>query len=288
LKIKKSIPKLLEKLHIAFWRSRNVKFPSTVCLKDILNFLEGVGIGNDSTMLVHSSWNALNSGNFCIADLIQALIDAVGTKGTLLMPAFPHRSFQVNNSIFDINKTPSAGGLVSEAFRRFPGVDRSINLNHSVCAIGPMAKFLTKDHHLSQTPWDEMSPYYRLKEVEDAWIIGLGVGHHLKVATSLHCVESILQKEILFYKRLFENTIEYKYIDSNDREGNHIYKSRAGFFFPPKVSKFFTSSELIETVIKGLELYAIRADLLINKSLDLGRKGKTMYVWPIPWKWYFK
>ncbi|QQO57118.1 MAG: hypothetical protein N838_30975 [Thiohalocapsa sp. PB-PSB1] len=40
---------------------------------------------------------------------------------------------------------------MTEAFRRYPGVSGSINLNHSVCAIGPNADSLTRDHQRSET-----------------------------------------------------------------------------------------------------------------------------------------
>ncbi|MEA3640873.1 MAG: hypothetical protein VBE63_13135 [Lamprobacter sp.] len=45
---------------------------------------------------------------------------------------------------------------------------------------------------------------------------------------------------------------------------------------------------LIEDCIDGLEVYAIRARTLIDKAISLGREGKTMSIWPLPWPWYFR
>lgn len=35
-------------------------------------------------------------------------------------------------------------------------------------------------------------------------------------------------------------------------------------------------------------LDAIRARTLIDKAIALGREGKTMTIWPGPWRWYFR
>lgn len=178
--------------------------------------------------------------------------------------------------------------MLTDIFRRYPGVSRSINLNHSVCAIGPNAEFLTRDHHRSETSWDQFSPYYRLREIDDAWIVGLGVGHRLKVATSLHCVESAHWKENAYYRKLFREEVCYTYKTATGETGEHCYKKRSGQIYTPKLAKYFTPDELIEDTIEGLEVYAIRARTLIDKAIALGREGKTMYVWPVPWPWYFK
>ena len=173
-------------------------------------------------------------------------------------------------------------------FRRYLVVVRSINLNHSVCANGPSAEFLTRDHHHSETSWDQFSPYYRLREIENAWIVSLGVGHRLKVATSLHCVESALWKENAYYHKLFGDEVCYTYKTVTGETGQHCYRRRSGQIYTPKLAKYFTPDELIEDTIEGLEVYAIRARTLIDKAISLGREGKTMYVWSSPWRWYFK
>ncbi len=278
------IARLSSGFHQYFHSSSDVTTPSNIRLQGLEGFLEKVGIHKGSTLMVHSSWEQLNSGNFSVKDLIDSLLKVVGSNGTLAMPAFPPYTSQVSGSVFDVCRTPSAGGLVTEAFRRYPGVVRSINLNHSVCALGPQSDFLTSEHHLSETSWDDLSPYYRLKEIDDAWVIGLGVGHRLKVATSLHCVESKLWKENSYFNKLFAEEVYYSYKAKNGHIGKHCYRKRIGQIYTPKLAKYFTPNELVEEVIDGLEIYAIKAHKLINKAIKLGREGKTMYIWPIPFK----
>lgn len=279
--------KLSAKLHQGLWTSPGRKIPAEVELKEIQGFLSQVGINEGATLFVHSSWESLNSGKFSVVDLLKALLLQVGDSGTLAMPAFPHYSNQKDGAFFDVKRTPSAAGLLSETFRRYPGVMRSINLNHSVCAIGSNSEHLVSDHHKSETSWDKNSPYYRLREIDNSWIVGLGVGHRLKVATSLHCVESALWQENKFFSKLFPETLSYSYKSADGNIGQHCYRKRIGQIYAPKVAKYFAANELIEEVLSGLEVYAISARLLIDRAIELGRSGKTMYILPVPWKFYF-
>lgn len=274
-------------LHERRWTSPTATTPSSVTLAGVTDFLTRVGIGPGATVHVHSAWENLNSGQFGAADLVKRLLALVGEQGTLAMPAIPSIG-QVSGALFEVKRTPSAAGLLTEVFRRYPGVSRSINLNHSVCALGPNADFLLRDHQRSETSWDQYSPYYRLREIEDAWIVGLGVGHRLKVATSLHCVESALCRENAYYRKLFLQEVCYDYKGLNGLVGHHCYKTRRGQIYTPKLAKYFTPDELVEETVQGLEVYAIRARTLIDKAIALGREGKTMYVWPVPWPWYFE
>jgi aminoglycoside 3-N-acetyltransferase len=275
-------------LHERRWTSSKARLAPSATLDAVEGFLARAGIRGGDTVMVHSAWEPLSSGRFGAGELVKRLLAVVGPEGTLAMPAFPPNSAQVSGAVFDVRRTPSAGGLLTEAFRRYPGVKRSINLNHSVCAIGPNADFLTQDHHRSETSWDAFSPYFRLREIDDAWIIGLGVGHRLKVATSLHCVESALWKENAYFRKLFRDEVCYSYKTATGEMGQHCYKRRVGQIYTPKLAKHFASDELMEDCIEGLEVYAIRARPLIDKAIALGREGKTMYVWPVPWPWYFR
>lgn len=275
-------------MHERYWTSTDVQTPSNITLDEINSFLAKAGIKPGATVMLHSAWEPLNSGKFTAAELVQTLISYLGEKGTLAMPAFPHGKKQVNGAIFNVKREASAGGMLSEVFRRFPGVIRSINLNHSVCALGPNAEFLTSAHHKSETSWDDKSPYYRLRELENSWIVGFGVGHRLKIATAVHCVEAALWKENAYFKKLFKDTICYTYKDTAGEKGEHCYRKRTGQIYTPKLAKHFTADELIEETVAGLELYAINSCTLIDRAIGLGREGKTMYVWPIPWPWLFK
>lgn len=281
------IAHLCEKMHDNYYTSTKKTTPSTVKLSQIIEFLKTSGVCRGDILFVHSSWDCLNSGSFSAVELIEALLDYLGEHGTLAMPAFPPENLQVGGTLFDSRRLPSGGGLITEVFRRYPGVQRSINLNHSVCAIGPNAVYLTEAHHLSKTSWDKHSPYYRLRDFENAFILGLGVGHRLRVATSLHCVESVLHGEIRYYDKVFREDVCYKYVKADGLIAQHKFKKRYGEIYTPKIAKYFSPEVLLEDTIAGLEVYSINAKKLIDTAVNLGRIGKTMYVWPIPFQWRF-
>ncbi len=253
----------------------------------LIKILEEIGLKKVGTLFIHSSWDQFDKYTGTCLELIQAILDIIGKEGTLLMPAFPID--QDPKKVFDIKKTPSGAGLLTEIFRRLPGVKRSININHSVCALGPNADFLTKDHHLSKTSWDQYSPYYRLSQVNGTIIMGLGVGKNLRVCTAKHCAESILRTEIYFFSLLFDKTVTYTYIDESGRKGSHTYLEEIceGKSSPKKFVKMLDKSKFIETKLSNLDIYAIDAEYLINKTIDLGRNGITMWTKPFPKKKLF-
>ena len=83
-------------------------------------------------------------------DLIEGYLEVIGPQGNLLMPSMPYRTsaldYLSNLKSFDVRKTPSAMGLVSEFFRRRPNVLRSANPTHPILACGPKAEWFVEGH----------------------------------------------------------------------------------------------------------------------------------------------
>jgi len=87
--------------------------------------------------------------------LQQALITAVGEKGTIVVPTCtPSEGYP--KSTFDPRLSPSEMGPFSEYFRSLPGVVRSHNPTHSLASIGPQAVELISDH---RSAWGRPSPW---------------------------------------------------------------------------------------------------------------------------------
>ena len=81
------IVRLSRGFHNYYHSSNEAKTPSNIGLEAIEGFIEKIGIHHGSTLMVHSAWKQLNSGNFSIKELIESLLKTVGTNGTLTMPA---------------------------------------------------------------------------------------------------------------------------------------------------------------------------------------------------------
>src|SRR5258705_3850394 len=95
-------------------------------------------------LMVHSSLSDMRPMyDGAAQDILNLLQRLVGSERTLAMPSFffgtadlYHRDFYRLHDRFDARRTTSQMCLVSEMFRRSPGVIRSLHPTHSVCARG--------------------------------------------------------------------------------------------------------------------------------------------------------
>lgn len=167
--------------------------------------LEQAGLAPGMTVLVHSSLSALGWVAGGAVSVIEALMDALGPQGTLVMPAqsgqmsdparwreppVPESWIDVIRAelpAYDPKTTPTPGmGAIAETFRSFPGTARSLHPNCSFTANGPLAEALLADHR-PDSPLGEFSPLARLYDA-DAHILMLGAD--FENCTMLHLAES--------------------------------------------------------------------------------------------------
>jgi aminoglycoside 3-N-acetyltransferase len=133
---------------------------------------------------VHTSYRAVRPIEGGPLGLIQALLEAVGPDGTLVMPSWTGDG----DTPFDPAGTPAAAdlGVVADTFWRLPGVTRSENA-FAFAATGPAAPRITSDP-LPLPPHIPESPVGRVHEL-DGQVLLLGVGHDAD--TTLHLAEIV-------------------------------------------------------------------------------------------------
>jgi aminoglycoside 3-N-acetyltransferase len=209
--------------------------------------------------------------------MIGLLRDLLGPGGTLAMPAFPID--QNPDKLFLVDKAPVYTGLLCEVFRRQPDTHRSIHLGSSVCAVGPNADFLIRDHHLTLMPWGKDTPFCRLGEL-DARMLGLGAGFNFM--TALHTAECLLYDEVPFFRSVFDGTIRYRWQRANGEAGEHQYMRRTGDIRPQRLRRHFGPDICLDAKISNLSIFAADAKPFIERAVNLGRKGITMYIQPVP------
>jgi aminoglycoside 3-N-acetyltransferase len=209
--------------------------------------------------------------------MIELLRDLLGPGGTLAMPAFPID--QNPDKLFLVDKAPTYTGLLCEIFRRTPGISRSIHLGSSVCAVGPNADFLVRDHHLTSMPWGKDSPFCRLGEL-DARMLGIGAG--FEFMTPLHTVECLLFDEVPFFRSVFDGTIKYRWQRADGETGEHEFMRRIGDIRPQRLRRHFGPDICIDAKISNLSILAADAKPFIERAVNLGRRGITMYIQPVP------
>ena len=95
-----------------------------------------------------------------------------------------------SHQIFDVLRTPSRMGLLTELFRRSPGVVRSVHPTHPVAVLGRPANDIVYEHYRSVTPCGVASPFGRLHERQGKILL---LGTDISVLTFYHTVEELLE-----------------------------------------------------------------------------------------------
>ncbi len=203
------------------YRSLRSSFLPKISKRDLQKILsDQMGLKRGDTVFIHSSITKLNLG-FPAEDILDMLLSVVGQEGTLLFPCWHFRSraedyLNSTNKIFNIRKTHSKLGFITEQARRHKDALRSLHPTNSVVAIGKHAKELTEDHHLDIYPCGEKSPFFKMMKY-DAKIIGLGVS--VENFTFCHCVEDVM-KDTFPVKTRNDKKYDVKVIDVNGIEDN--------------------------------------------------------------------
>ena len=169
--------------------------------------LRELGVREGSLVVVHSSLSSLGWVLGGAPPVVRSLVDALGPEGTLAMPAatplcadpatwesprIPDgwlEEVREHLPVFDPETTPTSLGAIPETFRNWPGTLRSHHPIESVCARGPLAAEIVRDHPLEYSEGPG-SPFAKLHEL-GAWILLLGVGFNR--CTALHFAESLVE-----------------------------------------------------------------------------------------------
>ncbi len=147
-------------------------------------------IPDGAAVLMHSSLKRLGIIDGGPDAVIDALMDALGPEGTLLVPTLTgHEALSAHNPPhIDLRTEPCWTGIIPETLRRRDDAVRSIHPTHSCAAIGARAEALTRDHYISPTPCGITSPYFRVA-LDGGYIAMLGCT--LDTCTTFHTIEEI-------------------------------------------------------------------------------------------------
>lgn len=173
--------------------------------------LRQMGIAETDTLLVHSNFEPLSGFTGTPMDVVDALARLVGEKGNLLMVSIPFRGSAYDHlalgKVFDVRKTFSMMGLITEMFRRRPGTLRSLHPTHPVLALGKDASWLVADHEACRYPCGPGSPFEKFNSLGGK-ILFFDVG--FGSITFFHFVEHLTIGDLpfpVYDERVFESTV---------------------------------------------------------------------------------
>lgn len=172
-----------------------------------------LGVLPAMTLMVHSSLSSLGHVDGGAAAVVESLLEAVGTSGTVVVPTFTRqvadpcpgwrgipddevRAKRDAVPLFD-SEMISSMGAIPEAVRTLPAARRSPHPQASVAAVGAHATEITAAQDLGFALGDR-SPFGRMYDL-NARILLIGVGHNRN--TFLHHVESLTPRPRLKVRR---------------------------------------------------------------------------------------
>ena len=233
-----------------------------VTKEEIKAALFGLGVRPGDSAIVHSSLKAFGQVENGPDTVIDALLESIGPEGTLVLPTFTLSFGELGKVVFDMTNSKSEVGIITEVFRKRPGVIRSTHLIHSVGAYGKRATEALGD---GIHPFGKGSSFEFLLNV-DAWNLFLGAG--MQTCTALHMAEELGKVSYRFYKEYPGSFVIYP-------DGKKVPSNSKSFIKQPGLINDF---EKIESIYRdeGILNYAKAgtAKLIASKMSDIYRVTK--------------
>lgn len=176
------------------WVRRAPESATPLSLEKLRNAIIDLGYEPGRDLLVHSA--LIEHLEADLDEVIAMLRGLVGSRGTLLMPSHPLLTRQHNMMrVYDVQRSRSKVGLLSERFRKTPEVKRSRFPVAPVCAVGPLADAYVSDFkdESGTTAYGAGSPYHRLAERRGQALF-LGIDF-IRALTLEHVAFDLLEEE---------------------------------------------------------------------------------------------
>ena len=133
---------------------------------ELVRAIRSMGTKPGDSVMLHSAFEPQHGFRGTSEEAIDAFLEAVGPEGNLLMVSLPYRTSSLEylsrGKTFDVRRTPSAMGLMSEFFRRRANVLRSVHPTHPVLACGPKAAWFVEGHERCPYPCGPGTPFDKL------------------------------------------------------------------------------------------------------------------------------
>lgn len=240
---------------------------------DLKNLLIDIGIKRGDVLFVHSSLRAF----FEFQDIdevviIDTLKEVVGEEGTILMP-----SYGMNIASFDVKKTPSYAGSISNFFIKDSKVRRSLNSYFSVSCWSENTNEFIKDHINSLNPFDTHSPFDMFLK-KGGKILTLGIGKYPYKVTFIHYIVYYLRKTPN-YLNVFNKTIETEIIgyDGEKYQKKLLVRNERCQNNNRNIKKLMKDVKHQTRKLGFLDIYTCSSKDLLMESIKKNQEGISFY-----------
>ena len=241
-----------------------------------------LNLGEGDLVYVHSGMDGLNLA-FPFYRILFLIREVISPTGTILFPTYPnHRissyDYLRQGNVFDVRRTPSYTGILTEFARRQRDAVRSLHPTKSVCAIGPAAGEITATHHLSPYPYDWCSPYYKLIE-GGGKIVGLGATTNY--ISFGYCVDDALKEKFpvrVYHDEIFKAPcINYEGERVTVRTYAHDMSRVIHPDMPSFFQKYVSVSACRDLMVQGMRFFRADAPKLFAEMMELAERDIIAY-----------
>jgi aminoglycoside 3-N-acetyltransferase len=244
--------------------------------------VRGMGIGSGDALLVHSGFDRQSGFDGTPGDVVEALLNVVGPEGNLLMMSMPYRgssqAYAQGNPLFDVLRTPSAVGLISELFRRRQGVVRSLSPLHPVLACGPLAAWLVADHDQCAYSCGTGTPFERFLTIGGKFLF---YDAPYRSLTFMHFVEHSFRERLPVPLYATEPVaLRVRDVTGAERIVRQFFFSEAARtrrHFAPVAAALSRRGALKEVRVGHTQLLAVPARAVVECTGELFANGQNLY-----------
>lgn len=236
------------------------------------------GVKRGDILFVHSSIDGL-AMDIPARRILELLLETVGPEGTILMPSYPKLTsyaFLQSGQVWDVRRTPSYSGFLTEIFRRMEGTRRSLHPTKSVAVRGPLRDELISEHHTDIRPYGAASPYYKFI-AHGGKAIGIGVS--AKYIAFIHAIDDHLKERfpVTTYRGapLAGTVIDYS--------GNQVavptfaHDLRLSYDPVGLIRRHVPREHAHSLTYKNREFFYADARTVFDIGVELAQKGITIY-----------
>lgn len=171
---------------------------------EIISCFKKLGLQSGDIVLVHSSFKSFEGEISSPQKIIDALLEIVGEKGTVIFPTF-NFDFSTHGKDFDIIKTPSQMGILSKFASSHYDSVRTIDPVYSFVVIGYLKNKLGES--VTSHSYGTDSMFAKIRK-HDGKIMCIGVENYNNWMTFFHYVEEMQKVPYRYFKEFSGNIID--------------------------------------------------------------------------------
>lgn len=227
-------------------------------------------------LMVHSDTGAIGQWGLSPSEMIDFLLEYLGDRGTLAMPCHPKLKTENGRRLYNVRRSPSTVGIMTELFRRRKATVRSEYPFSAAAAQGRLAEELVSFHRHSFAPHDELSPYGKLAELGGK---AIAIGCPLDRMTLIHVAEDTMRHVFPIRDFYTTETVLVK----NGKETFTVNARKRADWLWWYLAKYQWTCQMYqngfarEATLSGVRIFQMDARPMTRWMQDRARLGKTVY-----------